>query len=78
MCMKSEQINISVWFFYNQSKEGKMLKQFNIDGYFYQVKKTILSCERCACFDSDCQRKARCVSRPRSASLVSDKSLSKQ
>ena len=32
---------------------------------------------RCACFDSDCQRKALCDGRPTAASLVSDKSLSK-
>ena len=32
---------------------------------------------RCACFDSDYQRKARCDGRLTSASLVSDKSVSK-
>ena len=32
---------------------------------------------QCACFDSDCQCKARCHSVPKSASLVSDESLSK-
>ena len=29
----------------------------------------------CACFDSDCQCKARCDGRPKSVSLVSDESL---
>ena len=32
---------------------------------------------QCACFDSDCQRKAHCDCRPKSASLVNNESLSK-
>ena len=48
-------------FINNQGRQRKLLKKLNIHCYSYQVKKTILSYEYhiiCACYDSDCQRKA--------------------